>query len=143
MTGAAMTIDQILALLRAGFGGWDDAGIAIEAVSPRAARLRMDVGARELRPGGTVSGPTMFMLADTAIYIAVLASVGPQALAVTTSMSINFLRKPPLRALIAECRLLKLGKRLAVGDVTIYSEGDEEPVAQATGTYSIPPTADA
>jgi uncharacterized protein (TIGR00369 family) len=143
MTGAAMTIDEILALLRAGFGRWDDAGVVIEAAGHRAARLRMDVGERALRPGGTVSGPTMFRLADTAIYVAVLASIGPRALAVTTNMSINFLRKPPLRALIAECRLLKLGKRLAVGDVTIYSEGDDEPVAQATGTYSIPPPADA
>lgn len=143
MTGAAMTIDQILDLLRAGFGGWDDTGIAIEAAVHRAARLRMDIGERALRPGGTVSGPTMFLLADTAIYVAVLASVGPQALAVTANMSINFLRKPPLQALIAECRLLKLGKRLAVGDVTIYSAGEDEPVAQATGTYSIPPSADA
>ena len=137
-----MTIDEILALLRAGFGRWDETGIAIDAAGHRAARLRMEVGARALRPGGTVSGPTMFLLADTAIYVAVLASVGPQALAVTTNMSINFLRKPPPGGLVAECRLLKLGKRLAVGDVTIYSEGDDEPVAQATGTYSIPPPAD-
>ncbi len=134
-----MTIDEILALLRGGFAGWDETGVTIEKAEHRAAHLRMAIGDRSIRPGGTVSGPTMFMLADTAVYIAVLASVGPQALAVTTNMSINFLRKPAPKDLIADCRLLKLGKRLAVGDVTLYSDGEEEPVAHATGTYSIPP----
>lgn len=134
-----MTIDEILALLRAGFGGWDETGVVIEAAGHRASRLRTRVGARSVRPGGTVSGPTMFMLADTAIYVAVLASVGPEALAVTTNMSINFLRKPAPKDIIADCRLLKLGKRLAVGDVSIWSDGEHEPVAHATGTYSIPP----
>jgi uncharacterized protein (TIGR00369 family) len=98
----------------------------------------MRVGDDSIRPGGTVSGPTMFMLADTALYIAVLASIGPKALAVTTNMSINFLRKPAVKDLIADCRLLKLGTRLAVGEVAIYSDGEAEPVAHATGTYSIP-----
>jgi len=135
---AAMSAADLNAFMAAGFPRWDRTGIAIEDCAHRKARLRMTTGERSLRPGGTVSGPTMFMLADTALYVAVLASVGPKALAVTTNMSINFLRKPPPRDLIAECRLLKLGKRLAVGDVTIYSDGDEEPVAQATGTYSIP-----
>lgn len=139
MTDAAMTIDEILALLRAGFSRWDDSGVSIESAGHRAARLRMRVGGQSIRPGGTVSGPTMFMLADTALYVAVLASVGPKPLAVTTNMSINFLRKPALKDLVADCRLLKLGKRLAVGDVTLYSDGEEEPVAHATGTYSIPP----
>ena len=134
----AMSADDLNAFMAAGFPRWERAGVTIERAEHRAVRLRMTPGERSLRPGGTVAGPTMFMLADTALYAAVLASVGPKALAVTTNMSINFLRKPPPRDLIAECRLLKLGKRLAVGDVTIYSEGEEEPVAQATGTYSIP-----
>ncbi|MEK7266945.1 MAG: PaaI family thioesterase [Pseudomonadota bacterium] len=138
MTAAAMTPDEITALLRAGFLHWDKTGVTIEAVGYRSCRLRLAVGDHSLRMGGTVSGPTMFMLADTALYVAVLASIGPKGLAVTTNMSINFLKKPPPRDLIADCRLLKLGKRLAVGEATIFSEGEDDPVAHAAGTYSIP-----
>lgn len=97
------------------------------------------VGEAELRPGGTVSGPVMMTLADVALYIAILARIGIVPLAVTTNLSINFLRKPRAdRRVVARCRLLKLGKALAVGEVAIYSEGEDEPVAHATGTYSIP-----
>jgi uncharacterized protein (TIGR00369 family) len=135
---AKMTAEELTAFLAAGFARWERTGITIEAASRRAVRLKMTTGERSLRPGGTVSGPTMFMLADTALYVAVLASVGPKALAVTTSITINFLRRPAPRDLIAECRLLKLGKRLAVGEVTILSAGEDDPVAHATGTYSIP-----
>ncbi|PZO63461.1 MAG: thioesterase, partial [Pelagerythrobacter marensis] len=100
------------------------------------------VAERHLRPGGTVSGPTMFELADLAMYAAVLAQVGRVPLAVTTGASIDFLRKPAAgRDLVAECRMLKLGRVLAVGDVLIRSEGDEAPVARASLTYSIPPKA--
>lgn len=133
-----MTPSEMVALLRSGFPRWNDTGVAIELAEHRSCRLRMRVGDDSIRPGGTVSGPTMFMLADTALYIAVLASIGPKALAVTTNMSINFLRKPTVKDLIADCRLLKLGTRLAVGEVAIYSDGEAEPVAHATGTYSIP-----
>jgi uncharacterized protein (TIGR00369 family) len=97
------------------------------------------VSERELRPGGTVSGPVMMTLADVALYIAILARIGIVPLAVTTQLSINFLRKPRAdRRLLARCRLMKLGKTLAVGEVWIYSEGEDEPVAHATGTYAIP-----
>jgi len=102
--------------------------------------VRHRVEERDLRPGGTVSGPTMMALADTAIYVALLRQIGFVALAVTTSLNFNFLRKPVANAdILAECKLLKLGKSLAVGGVSIYSEGDEAPVAHAVGTYSIPP----
>jgi len=94
---------------------------------------------KSLRPGGTISGPTMMGLDDFAMYVAVLASVGPVPLAVTTNLNINFLRRPAQKDLIAECKLIKLGKRLAVGDVQIYSDGEDEMVAHATLTYSIPP----
>ncbi len=134
-----MSVDEITALLREGFARWDQSGVTIEAVGRRSARLAMVMRDHSLRLGGTVSGPTMFALADTALYAAVLASVGPKGLAVTTSMTTNFLRKPPPADLIAECRLLKLGSRLAVGEVTIWSRGEEDPVAHATGSYSIPP----
>jgi uncharacterized protein (TIGR00369 family) len=91
-----------------------------------------------LRPGGTVSGAALMTLADLTMYVAVLASIGWVPLAVTTNMHVNFLRKPAPRGLEAECRLLKLGKRLAVGEILMRSEGEEEIVAHATSTYSIP-----
>lgn len=102
--------------------------------------VRLGVDDNHLRPGGTISGPTMFMLADVGVYLAILSRIGPVALAVTTNCSIDFMRKPASGVdLIAECRLLKLGRVLAVGDVLIYSDGLSTPVARASLTYSIPP----
>jgi uncharacterized protein (TIGR00369 family) len=116
------------------------ADFGIEAVTEAGLRVRLRVGDRHLRPGGTVSGPSIFALADVAVYLAILARVGPVALAVTTGSSIDFMRKPAAdRDLIAEARLLKLGRVLAVGDVLIWSEGGTDPVARASMTYSIPP----
>lgn len=107
------------------------------------ASMRLDVDHAHLRPGGTVSGPAMMALADICLYVAILAQIGPVALAVTTSLNINFLRKPvPEKAILAEARILKLGKRLAVGEISIFSEGEEEPVAHVTATYSVPPRTD-
>jgi len=113
-------------------------GLSIEEVWYGGGRVRQAYQAQFIRPGGTISGPTMMALADFAMYVGLLASIGPVPLAVTINLSINFLRKPTARDLIAECRLLKLGKRLAVGEVTIRSDGMEEPVAHVTSTYSIP-----
>lgn len=110
----------------------------IEEVGPLTARMRCDYHEKHLRPGGTISGPTMMALADLALYVAILAQIGPVELAVTTSLNYNFLRKPGQSALIAEARLLKLGKRLAVGEVLLTSQGESELVCHATGTYSIP-----
>ena len=113
---------------------------AIDDVSESGIVVRLPVSERNLRPGGTVSGPSIFSLADVAIYLAVLSRIGPQALAVTTNCSIDFMRKPVAGAdLIARARLLKLGRALAVGDVLIFSEGSDAPVARAGLTYSIPP----
>lgn len=109
-------------------------------VAPMEITVRLNVAERHLRPGGTVSGPSMFALADVAVYLAVMAMIGPKALAVTTNCSLDFMRKPSADAnLIGKCRLLKLGRVLAVGDVLLYSEGMEQPVARSTMTYSIPP----
>ncbi|MGH1368975.1 MAG: PaaI family thioesterase [Maritimibacter sp.] len=109
-------------------------------VAPMEITVRNKISEKHLRPGGTVSGPTMFALADVAVYLAILAMIGPKALAVTTNCSLDFMRKPTANAdLIAKTRLLKLGRVLAVGDVLIYSEGAEAPVARASMTYSIPP----
>jgi uncharacterized protein (TIGR00369 family) len=110
----------------------------VERVDERFAQLRLIYHDTHLRPGGTISGPSLMTLADTAVYVAVLAMIGPVALAVTTNLNINFLRKPAQTDVIAQVRLLKLGKRLAVGEVSMYSDGDPEPVAHATVTYSIP-----
>lgn len=101
-------------------------------------RVRRPFHASALRPGGTVSGPVMMALADFTMYLAVLSAIGWVPLAVTTNLSINFLRKPAARDLIAEARLFKLGKRLAVGEVALRSDGDNEMVAHVTSTYSIP-----
>jgi uncharacterized protein (TIGR00369 family) len=110
----------------------------VEAVGPLSARVRLAYHERHLRPGGTISGPAMMALADLTLYVAILANIGPVGLAVTTNLSFNFLRKPGRSDLLAECRLLKLGKRLAMGEVAIRSHGDDEIVCHATGTYSIP-----
>ncbi len=100
--------------------------------------VEMEAKNRHLRPGGTVSGPTLFSLADVAVYLIVLAHIGPKALAVTTNCSIDFMRRPSPGILLAKTKLLKLGRRLAVGDVLIYSEGQENPVVRANLTYSLP-----
>jgi uncharacterized protein (TIGR00369 family) len=115
-----------------------DNGLSILSVWHGGCRVRLSFQDRSLRPGGTISGPTIMMLADVAMYVALLASIGWEPLAVTTSLNINFLRKPGTRAMEAECRLLKLGKRLAVGDIAVRSEGEDDLVAHATSTYSIP-----
>jgi uncharacterized protein (TIGR00369 family) len=113
-------------------------GLSILEVWHGGSRVRLAVRKDSLRPGGTVSGPTIMMLADVAIYVALLATIGWQPLAVTTNLNINFLRRPAPRPLEAACRILKLGRRLAVGDIAIRSEGEEDMVAHATSTYSIP-----
>jgi len=112
----------------------------LDQLTPEGLVLRRHVSDKHLRPGGTVSGPTMFGLADVAFYLALLSRIGPVALAVTTNVSIDFLRKPmPDADLLGEARILKLGRQLAVGDVMIYSDGQAAPVARASLTYSIPP----
>ncbi|WP_299961849.1 PaaI family thioesterase [uncultured Roseobacter sp.] len=112
----------------------------VETVSPYRLTVRLTIGDKHLRPGGTISGPSMFALADVAAYLVTLAHIGPQALAVTTNCAIDFMRKPPAGVdLIGEARLLKLGKQLSVSDVMITSHGMVEPVARASLTYAIPP----
>ena len=113
-------------------------GLVVLAIWHGGCRIRRDFSENSLRPGGTISGPTMMVLADVGVYVALQASIGWTPLAVTTSLNINFLKKPRPAALEAECRLLKIGKRLAVGEVSIRSDGDEHLVAHATVTYSIP-----
>lgn len=140
MTPPKLTSDELERLLSAEFPQMFSAagGLSIEHVAQGRCRVRQAFRADSLRPGGTISGVAMMGLADVSMYIAVLASIGWVPLAVTTNLSINFLRKPGQRDLVAECRLLKLGKRLAVGEITIRSDHAEEPAAHAVATYSIP-----
>lgn len=114
------------------------ASITIEAVTDRHARVRTAVPPDRLRPGGIVSGPVLMSLADMAVWVAVLGVIGPVAMTVTVDLTIHFLRPAPPADVIADARLLKVGRRLAVGDVLLYSDGDPDPVAQATVTYAIP-----
>ncbi|WP_435874565.1 PaaI family thioesterase [Roseinatronobacter sp.] len=112
----------------------------VDAAQDNALTLRLLPSPAHLRPGGTVSGPTLFALSDVAVYLTILSMIGPKALTVTTNASMDFMRKPPAGVdLLCETRLLKLGRVLAVGDALIFAEGDTRPVARASMTYSIPP----
>ncbi|TDR93761.1 PaaI family thioesterase [Enterovirga rhinocerotis] len=139
--GPVMSVAEIEAFLDREFPQIHLGGrvYSVEAVGPMTARMRLAADERHLRPGGTVSGPAMMTLADLVLYVAILAQIGPVGLAVTTNLSFNFLRKPEPGDLVAECRLLKLGKRLAVGEASVFSGASPEAVCHATGTYSIPP----
>ena len=114
----------------------------IDAVGARGATVSLEVGPDDLRPGGTVSGPVLMAVADVALYAAVLGEIGIVPLAVTTNLTINFLRRPRADGrIVGVCKLLKLGRSLAVGEVSLYSGGDPDVVAHVVGTYSIPPDA--
>lgn len=114
---------------------------SIDEIVNKGATVRHKVGPDELRPGGTVSGPVMMTTADVALYVAILGEIGLVPLAVTTSLTINFLRKPSSnKDIIGKCSLIKVGRALIVGEVELYSDGEAEPVAHVIGTYSVPPT---
>ena len=133
------TLDELRAYLVEIFPEvWKRGDLKIEDLAPMSATLRLIHHPRHLRPGGTISGPAMFALCDVALYVAILGEIGRVEHAVTTNVSINFLRKPAPADLIGKAKLIKLGKRLAVGEVALFSEGESDMVAQATGTYSIP-----
>lgn len=135
-----LTRDKLIALLAAEFPEASHAvgDYAIEEIWFGGCRVRRRHHERSLRPGGTVSGPVMMALADFTMYLAVLSAIGWVPLAVTTNLTINFLKRPGPRDLIAEARLFKLGKRLAVGEVDLRSDGDDDLVAHVTSTYSVP-----
>jgi uncharacterized protein (TIGR00369 family) len=140
MRAPAMTAEAIEDLLRREFpqAFYEGCGLSLERVHYADVRVRRAYHEDHLRPGGTISGPTMMELADFAMYVAVFSAIGPQPLAVTINLSINFLRKPAPTDLLADAKLLKVGKRLVVGEVAIYSDGMDEPVAHVTSTYSVP-----
>jgi uncharacterized protein (TIGR00369 family) len=137
---AALTATELERLLAGEFpeAFHAESGLEILEVRHGGSRVRLAPQPKATRPGGTVSGPTLMMLADVAMYVALLASIGWVPLAVTVNLNIHFLRKPPPGALIADCRLIKLGRRFAVGEVMLFCEGAEDAVAKATSTYAIP-----
>jgi uncharacterized protein (TIGR00369 family) len=142
MSAAKMSVAELEHFLRVefpqAFAGGD---IRVERADGETCRLRERFGERMLRPGGTVSGPTLMALADCAMYVVLLSAIGPVGLAVTTNLNINFLRKGQAgQDVLAEARILKLGKRLAVGEVTLLSGDSPDPIAHVTATYSIPNT---
>jgi uncharacterized protein (TIGR00369 family) len=142
MAAAKMSVADLEAFLRVEFPqtfGGDD--VTIESADGETCLLRQRYSERMLRPGGTISGPTLMGLADCAMYVVLLSAIGPVGLAVTTNLNINFLRKgAPGQDVLAAARLLKLGKRLAVGEVNLLSGTTPDPIAHVTATYSIPNT---
>lgn len=134
-----ITIPELQEILDAELPLVEILGMQVEDIAPGTCRVRMRFKPELIRPGGTVAGPAMMALADLAMYVVVLSLIGPVELAVTTNLNINFLRKPGPRDMIAEGRILKAGKRLAVVEVDLYSEGEPDMVAHVTGTYSVPP----
>jgi uncharacterized protein (TIGR00369 family) len=133
------TIDALRAYLAEIFPeAWKGGDLRLEAIAPMSATVRLIHRPKHLRPGGTISGPTMFAVCDGALFVAILGEVGREAQAVTTNVSINFLRKPAPADLIGEAKLIKLGKPLAVGEAALYSDRDNDMVAHATGSYSLP-----
>ncbi len=137
MTATLTTKDKIAEFMKTDF---PQAKCTIDSVGDRTAVVRQTIGFDELRPGGTVSGPVLMTVADCALYVAILGEIGIIPLAVTTSLSVNFMRKPSSeKDIIGKCSLLKVGKTLIVGEVSLYSEGDPEAVAHVVGTYAIPP----
>ena len=142
MAVAKMSVAELEQFLREEFPQAFSAGdIAIESADGTSCLLRQRYSERMLRPGGTVSGPTLMALADFAMYVVLLSAIGPVGLAVTTNLNINFLRRGlPGQDVLAAAKLLKLGKRLAVGEVNLLSGTSPDPIAHVTSTYSIPNT---
>jgi len=140
MAPARMSVSELEAFLQAEFPqAFSNKDIVIESADGRTSLLRQYYSERMLRPGGTISGPTLMALADFAMYVVLLSAIGPIGLAVTTNLNINFLRKgQPGHDVMAAARLLKLGKRLAVGEVMLLSGTSPDPIAHVTSTYSIP-----
>ncbi len=137
-TRPVMTVEELQHLLDNAFPG-NRVPYVIERITDSSVRMVLRVGETNGRPGGTVSGPTLMALADCAAWMVIIGQIGPVTLSVTTSFHIDFLRKPELVDIVAVGGLLKLGSRLAVAEVAMYSVGNEDIVAKAQVTYSIPP----
>jgi uncharacterized protein (TIGR00369 family) len=136
-----ITVEQFHSIMRESLPFAVQLGAEVVELGRERVVLRMPYHKDFLRPGGTISGPILMGLADLALYAVVLANVGGAEQAVTTTLNINFLRRPPPTDVVAEARPLKVGRRLAVGEVALFSEGDPDMVAHVTATYALPPRA--
>lgn len=139
-TTGPLAVEDVRRLIDTSFPGIHAGGriVMIEAVGDRTARVRLLVAERNIRPGGTISGPAMFMLADFTIYVALIATLGAPAIpAVTSNLNINFLARPEPVELIGEARVIRIGRRLAYAEVSIVAEGSDKVLAHATGTYAL------
>lgn len=135
----SISIDEFESLIREQVPFITALGVRLEKLGKGTSTMRMSGKPEFLRPGDSVNGPVLVALVDVAMYAAIMSLIGRSEMALTTNLNINFLRPPPLGDLLAEARMIKLGKRLAVMEATVFSDGHDEPVAHATGTYSIPP----
>ena len=136
---AGLTAEQVEALIRSGVPMADDIDLRIERLDARGALARVPFQPKLVRPGGTLSGPTIMALADAAMYAVVLGRLGKVEMAVTSNLNINFLSRPEPVDLYAEARILKLGRRQAVCELSLYSQNEEDDlVAHVTGTYALP-----
>ena len=136
-----LTVEAVDRLIDEHFPGVHATGrwIRIESVADRTARCRLQPSPQSIRPGGTISGPAMFALADLTIYVALIGTLGvPAIAAVTSNLNINFLLRPALADIVADARIIRLGRRSAYAEVQLYSEGNPEMIAHATGSYAIP-----
>jgi uncharacterized protein (TIGR00369 family) len=130
---------EVERIIRDGVPMSEFASMRVESVSPGSALVRIVFQPWMIRPGGTVGGQVLMLAADSAMYAVVLAHIGNKPMALTTNLNINFLRRPEPVDVLAEGRLLKLGRRLAIAEVLIRSEGSDDLVAHVTGTYALPP----
>ena len=133
-----LTAKQVETLIRGGLPAAAEQGVVVESVGENRARVRYRFTESMIRPGGTVSGPTLMSLADAAMYAAILANLDGQEMAVTQNLNINFLSKPGQADLIGDAEILRLGRRSAMLEVRLYSDGNDVMVAHVTGTYAIP-----
>ncbi len=135
----SLTAAEVEALIREWVPMANDIDLKVEAIGSGSARIRIPFDSRNLRPGGTISGPTIMAAGDTAMYAAILGSLGKVAMAVTSNLNINFMQRPEQRDLVADANILKLGKRIAFCEVGVRSDGNDDLVAHVTGSYSLPP----
>jgi uncharacterized protein (TIGR00369 family) len=137
-TDAGMSATELQALLERAFPDYDVAALNVDAAAPRRVTLRLRPGPMHLRPGPAVAGPALMLLADVAVFLAIQTVTGPSVMTVTTSLNIHFLRRARPADVLAEARILRLGRRSAVGEVHLFSDGEDEPVAMATVSYALP-----
>lgn len=135
---AAVTVEEFAEVTARGLPMPQRLGFHAETIGYGTATVRMPFSDEFVRPGGTISGPALMALTDYGMYAALMGAIGPVEMAVTTNLNINFLRRPATADIVAECRVIKLGRTLCVLDVTLFTDGDDRPVAHATGTYAIP-----